>query len=436
MQAGRTADAVSAAEEFCRRSPQPEIYSEYLTMLMHDSRQTSATLRQRHEGFDHQFVVSKARDGIAFPNDPDPERRLRLGYICGEGPGAPSWYFLKPILECRDRKAVHVTWYHSGREHSERTALYRRDSDEWRDVSQDSDDDLVDMIRQDGIDILIDVSGHYDGNRLTLFGQRPAPIQVSFPNYPCTTGCSSIDYILTDRYVCPEGSEAQYSESVLRVPSGYLTYSAPASPEVRTESGECLRFGLFQRPAKFTTEFLDAAAEVLRGCPGAGLLIHYASRELDASDSLACEEWRSQFRLRGVACNRIEFAGRMREYEHLALIGSVDIALDTFHYNGQTTTCECLLMGVPVVSLAGEHHAARVGLSILSRVGLEKFAVGSASEFVEQAVALARDPAKRRELRRSLRGRLLQSTLADGSSVREAEQLLRTVWQRWCAANK
>lgn len=435
IQVGATTEAIAAARAVMQLTSDIQFESEYLVMLLHEESQTAETIREEHENWARRHGSDRA--GVRhWPNPPDPERKLHVGYVCGEGTGAPSYYFLLPLLTMRSRDQFHVVWYHTSRSQGSRTRRYASEVDCWRDVSELKEEEILEQIRRDRIDVLVDVSGQYEGKQLRIFATGAAPVQASFPNYPSTTGVTGIQYIVTDEYVCPFGADSQYVETPVHVAPGYLAYAVPDAPPLTpgpASGGEPITFGMFQRPAKAPGRYWDAVAEIMNRCSRSNLVVHYASRELDAEDSLACGAVRELLKKRGVDANRVRFAGRRSALDHLSVIARSDIALDTFPYNGQTTTCECLLMGVPVVTLYGEYHVARVGLSILSRLDCGGLCAKDVNEYVEIAIRLAHDREQLEQYRTNLRERLTHSSLVSDSSVRSVEDAYRAMWRRWCA---
>jgi predicted O-linked N-acetylglucosamine transferase (SPINDLY family) len=434
MQAGQTPEAIKSGLAALDAVDNAQFASEHLIMRVHDENQTPASLRSAHEAWTRKYIT-RTPPNPNWENTNDPDRRIRIGYVCGEGPGAPSYYFLLPLLNQRDRTLFHVTWYHTTPEQSGRARHYAEEADCFRDVSNLDHVAVAQQIRSDNIDLLVDLSGHYESSQLQIFSMGAAPVQIAFPNYPGTTGLSDIRYLLTDKYVCPPGSEAQYTEHAVRVDPGYLAYAVPPAPAVTPSprhSNGFVTFGIFQRPAKFNPGLWDAVARLLVGTPDSSLLIHYAARELDEENSLAQQALGHQLQTRGIGDNRIQFVGRRSAFEHLNVISRVDIALDTFPYNGQTTTCECLLMGVPVVSRAGSYHVARVARSILERTGCGQLVANSWAEYTTIAANLATDAESLDEYRKALRDRLLKSSLVDGTAVAGVEVAYRAIWKDWC----
>ena len=415
-----------------------EIRSERLHVLLHHPEQTADALRTAHEQWDEGRPRSEASSRV-HRNRPDPGRRLRIGYLCGEFCAAPSQHFLLPLIQLRDRRQFHVTCYGTGWKHDAVTEAYRAAADRWCSAGGLDDAQLAARIRADEIDILVHLSGHYQNHRLMVLDQYPAPLQAIFPNYPSTTGRRAPVHIITDPWVCPEGSEPQYTETPLHVQEGYLTYAPPPSPEIPplpSAGAGWVTFGIFQRPAKYHPAFWDAVAQVLLQCPPSTLLVQFAARELDHPESAVCANFRGILADRGVDPARLQLHGPLDPSENLEFFARADIALDSFPYNGQTTTCECLWMGVPVISLAGRTHVGRVGYSILDRVGLQDLVADSPRAYVECGVRLAADRPRLTELRAALRGRIRASTLMNGDSVRGVKWGYRGLWCDWCRKNQ
>jgi predicted O-linked N-acetylglucosamine transferase (SPINDLY family) len=253
---------------------------------------------------------------------------------------------------------------------------------------------------------------------------------------------NAIDYILTDPWTCPPGSERQYTKQAVPVPSGYFAYEPPlAAPEPAAEPPALrngyVTYGMFQRAPKTNAAFWDTVGRILAGQPQSRLLMHNSDRELMTEGSAGREYFLSSLRARGVDASRVHFRAGLPLREHLALLGEADVALDTFPYNGQTTTCECLWMGVPVITLAGEAHVSRVGAGILNRVGEPSLVASTADEYVATALRMARDLAALRRLRSDLREQFRRSSVFDGSLVtRDIESTYRGAWRAWCAKER
>jgi len=293
---------------------------------------------------------------------------------------------------------------------------------------------MADRIRADGVDILVDLAGHTVNGRLRMFARRAAPVQVSYLGYPDTTGLDTMDYRLTDQWADPAGmTEGHYTESLVRLPGGFLSYGppracpAPGLPPV-LEAGH-LTFGSFNNASKLNPGVIALWSDLLKALPDARLLLK--SQQL--GDAGTRDWFRDRFEANGVSAQRVEFLGwQANGTSHLELYRKVDIGLDPFPYNGTTTTCEALWMGVPVITMAGDRHCARVGVSLLSKTGLDGLIADSARDFVEKAGALAADIGRLRELRAELRERMQASGLTNGRSLAaELEAAYRRMWRDW-----
>ncbi|MGC4051095.1 MAG: tetratricopeptide repeat protein [Paludibaculum sp.] len=414
----------------------PELGASLDWLALHDPHQTAESLLECHRASVRTWC---GPDSASLPhrNTPDPARRIRVGYLSGEFVSNAAYWFLLPWLRCHDPAQVETFYYMAHPQRDRATAQYREIAHNWRDVSSLKTDALARQIQSDSIDILVDLSGHFGTNRLSVFNRRPAPVQFSYPNYPGTTGLSAIDYILTDIWTTPPGSEGEYVETPYRLPSGYFVYHAPGEgsgslpPPVQING--FITFGLFQRPGKLHPAVWNTVAATLHQVPESRLLIHFASAELDDPNSQQVARLLAELSLRGVAANRVRFRGTRAMEAHLATVAEADIALDSFPYTGQTTTCGCLWMGVPVVTLRGHFHAARVTPAILDRMGLGQLAASSEEGYVKTAVNLASDPQTLFDLRSNLRTRMQNSCLTGGDRLaREIEGAYREAWVRWC----
>lgn len=415
----------------------PSLHSFYLSAIFHEPGQSGSTVRAAHE---HWYSLH-ARSAIRYEtynNQPKPDRRLRLAYIGGDFFDSPSYHFLIPFFRHHDHSNFEVFGFDLRNRQDQAQQEFRSLCDNWRDVSVLTDDEVIRQIRRDEIDILVDTTGHYEGNHVQLFASKPAPLQYTFPNYPGTTGLSLFDGIVTDSWVCPAGTEDQYSEQPLRLDSGYLPYAPPPqalplTPLPALRNG-FITFGLFQRPVKISNVCWESIGSLLRALPTARLLIHNSFPALAEVDSRIRLNFIEQLDLQGVSRARLDFAGPTTMENHLKILASADIALDTFPYNGQTTTCECLWMGVPVVSLTGTYHVSRVGHMLLSRLGLPEWSTASPQDYERLALSLALDLVALSHWRTTLRSLFLASPILDGkTTTQQFENAIRTSWRNWCA---
>lgn len=363
--------------------------------------------------------------------------RLKLGYVSPDFMRCPMASFIEPVLAAHDRRELELVCYSSGGQEDEVTRRLRGLCDIWRDISQVRDQDAADRIRADGIDVLVDLAGHTAGGRLQLFARKPAPVQVTWLGYPNTTGLDTIDYRLTDAVADPEGETDRFhSERLVRLPAGFLCYApSPESPEVadapQLKTGH-VTFGCFNDLAKVTPDIVALWSEILRGQPGARLvLIAYG-----LSAESACRDLRQRFQRHGIAPERLDLCPpELSAAGSLAKYREIDIALDTFPFNGATAACEALWMGVPAVTLAGSTHVSRSVASIVSGVGLSELAAASPALYVEIALQLAADPEKRRRLRAGLRAQMRASPLLDAPRfARGLEAAYREMWVKRHAA--
>jgi len=372
----------------------------------------------------------------AHGNSRDPDRRLHIGYVSSDFREHSVSRFLQALLENHDHGNFEIVCYGDVRDPDSTTALLRACADEWHEIIGTTDESLAEMIRGHGIDILVDLMGFTAGNRLLVFARKPAPIQISYLGHPGSTGLATMDYRLTDAVADPPGrTEAFFTEALLRLPRTNWCFAPPANvPDVGpppVSQGHPLCFGSFNKIAKAAPQVLDLWAEILKAVTGSRLLLK--NRVL--ADPPTRQRIGREFERRGISPERLDMAGYEDDLaSHYRMYGRVDIALDTYPYNGTTTTCEAMWMGVPVVTLAGATHLARVGASLLTNVGLGELIASSPQEYISIAAGLAGNHARLQELRGTLRQRMLASSLMDGRQfARDVEAAYRDVWRRWCA---
>jgi len=404
----------------------PEVHSNLLMCLSYDPAVDGAALFKAHDEWAARH--EKPGHGI-FNRSLDPQRLLKVGYVSPDLWTHSVAYFIEPVLEYYDRQRFHVTCYADVENSDETTARLQDHADRWHDTSAMSDDELCDLIRSDGIDILVDLAGHTANNRLPVFGRRAAPVQVSWIGYPATTGLTQMDYRITDDWADPPGeTDSYHSEKLLRLRNGFLCYGTPRDaplPEVDRESRP-LTFGSFNNLSKVTDAVIEVWSAILQEVPDARMLLK--SRQL--ADEGVRERILGVFADQGISENRLDLRARVPSREgHLALYGEVDVALDTFPYDGTTTTCEALWMGVPVVTLSGNLHAGRVGASLLHQCGLDDWVAQTPEEYASLALAVAANLPDRRILREWI----AESGLADAALfTRGFEDSLRLIWRDYC----
>lgn len=421
-------------EAIARQPSYAQAQCSLLDCLPHDPAATSEQVREEHflwadqQGRWDQSLLPE------WPQSRDPQRRLRIGYLSPHLRDHALFRFLAPLLANHDPAQVEVVCYSAAACPDAVTAQAKQLTHNWRDVYALEDRELIETIRQDEIDLLIELAGHTCGTRLGALAERAAPIQISYLGTPNTTGLPTIDYRFTDGMADPPGYEANYREELVRLPGGFLCFAPPtAAPPVRTlpalQRGQ-VTFGSFNGLLTLNEQVVAVWARVLKEVPHSRLLLK--SPALD--DPLARERTAQLFAAEGISGDRLELLGQTRSpLESLDAYNQVDIALDPFPFSGTTTTCEALWMGVPVVTRTGSQHAGRVGASLLSMVGLAEWIARDEQHYVQVAAKMAAHLPQLAELRTLLRSRMMHSRLCDGVSfTRSLERTYRQLWVRWC----
>jgi len=372
----------------------------------------------------------------AHDNDRNPERRLRIGYVSPDFREHPVAFFAESLFAHHDGSQVELFCYSNAPVADRFTERFRQLAGHWHQIRGLTDEQAVALIREDRIDILIDLAGHTADHRLLLFARKPAPVQGTYLGYCDTTGLAAMDFRLTDEHADPAGlTEHLHSERLVRLPGSAWCFRSPEdAPEVAPapllRAGH-VTFGCFNALPKISPATVALWAEILRASPESRLLLKAATlRDRGAQRCL-----RAAMAKAGIAPDRVDLLGPTpTNCAHLANYARVDIALDTFPYHGTTTTCDALYMGVPVVTLAGKTHAARVGVSLLMNLGLQELIASSAEDYAAIALAFAEDVPRLVAMRATLRARMAASPLQDAPSfARNVETAYRQVWRDWCA---
>jgi len=341
--------------------------------------------------------------------------KITVGYLSPDFREHSVSSFIRPVIVNHDRERFRVICYHCGPEKDRTTMQFSEMAEFWRDITDMSDADAYSLIADDNVDILVELAGHTAWNRLQLMAMRPAGINVSWIGYPHSTGLSGIDFRLTDAMADPPGlSEPLSTERLARLPGCFLCYSPPVDSPLPSFAPPMLEngfvtFGSFNNPGKITPKILGCWRALLKAVPESRLMLKGEAFD----DPEACSDMLERFSLPE---ERVITAGWTPDRRsHLALYNHVDIALDTWPYNGTTTTCEALWMGVPVITLAGSHHASRVGATLLSAAGLGMFICKSAEEYLRKGIELSGNPGLLEWSRRNLRKMVSASPLMDGA---------------------
>ncbi|MBU1695287.1 MAG: tetratricopeptide repeat protein [Verrucomicrobia bacterium] len=375
-----------------------------------------------------------APENPPYPNEPAPDRKLRVGYVSPDFRWHAVAHFARPVLAAHDREQVEVWCYAEYAAADLNTLRFKEIADHWRPTKGVSDEDLARRIHEDRIDILVDLAGHSAHNRLLVFGRRPAPVQVSWLGYCNSTGVRAIGYRITDAFCDPPGPADELSrEKLVRLPCGFHCYQPPEEdPPVRPAPclrNGCVTFGSFNNFRKHTPAVVSLWARVLHAVPGSRLLmktgdyVHVGIRRF----------FLEAFASHGIGPDRVRLAtATLATSRHQDLFGQVDICLDPFPYNGTTTTCDALWMGVPVVTLEGRLHRARVGGDLLTRVGHPEWIGATPEDYVRIARDLASDAPALNAIRPRLREDMRRSALCDGRRIAEAlEDAYRGMWHEW-----
>jgi predicted O-linked N-acetylglucosamine transferase (SPINDLY family) len=369
-------------------------------------------------------------------NDPDPDRPLRIGYLCADFKMHSVSYNFEALLEKTDPRQVQNFGYGSVDAPDHVTRRIASKFHVYRSVYGLDDKAVADLVQRDRIDILASVAGHTAGHRMTVLAYKPAPLQVDYQSID-TSGIQQVDYRVTDDLLDPSGEESYYVEQLVHLGGGVVCYRPPEfAPEVGplpSLSQGFVTFGSFNGTQKIHPGVVSLWAGVLRAVPSSRLMMKCTGGD----DPHLAGHYLRLFDQEGISRDRIRIRGWLRPESHLDPYHEVDIALDTVPFNGCVTTLEGLWMGVPVVTLKGRKLVSRVGLTILSRVGLERLVASTPRQYVELAAGLARNPAVLARIRSSLRSRMAASPLCDADRyAREMEAAYRQMWRRWCQEQK
>ena len=385
---------------------------------------------QEHVRWNEQHARPLAPAVLHHSNDPSPDRRLRIGYVSPDLHEHPVGRFVLPLLSKHDHEQFEVFCYSDVPRGDAMTDRIRQHADVWRDMHNQRDEQLIRQIRDDQIDVLVDLTSHTADNRLLVFARKPAPVQVTYLAYCSTTGLDTMDYRLTDAYLDPpELDDRWYSEKSVRLRS-YWCYQPPELGDTETVrplgAGGRITFGCLNNYCKVTPATLEMWARLLAQVPDSRLLVYSPpGSHREVAQKMLTEA--------DVDPNRLQFVLRVSPRQYFEQYRQIDIALDPFPYGGGTTTCDALWMGVPVVSLAGQTAVSRAGLSILSNIGLPELVAHTPEQYVQIAADLARDLPRLQQIRAGLRTRMQSSPLMDAAGfARELEQAYRQIWQRWC----
>jgi predicted O-linked N-acetylglucosamine transferase (SPINDLY family) len=432
-------DAAAAAQTFeetlTLRPEMAAIYSNVLFELTYLPDLPAQALFDRHRDWAQRYEAPFAARRYVHPRGDDPERRLHIGYISGDFCNHPVGTLFRGIVRHHSLADFEIHCYSNFHKEDGITREIRDQVDRWCDVSLQEVELVAQQIHDDGIDILIDLSGHTALNRLPAMVFKPAPIQATWIGYFHSTGLESIDYFITDPYTSPRGCGQHFSETPVYLPHSRFCYTPPdyATPCVDRDPADGIVFGSFNRLSKITPPVIAAWAAILAGTPGSRLLLK--TRGVD--ESPAADMLRARFAACGIGAERLVLRAAGGHERMFMEYGDIDIALDPFPFTGGITSFEAMWMGVPVITLAGQSVVARQTTAMLANIDLADLSFADVDAYVAGAIRLAGDETRRIALRRTLRPRMQASPLCTGKAfARDLEALYRRMWRAWCAGQK
>lgn len=372
-------------------------------------------------------------------NSLEPHRKLRIGYISPDFRNHSVTFYFESLLDGHDRNKFEIYGYGSIEKPDQTTERLIDKFDFYRDIYKVGDKEVVELIRSDSIDILVDLAGHTGGTRLHVLAYKPAPIQVTYLGYPNTTGMTQVDYRLTDAVADTPDRQQYYTEKLVFLPNGFLCYNPgelqPTVKSLPMSHEDYITFGCFNNIAKLSPVIVKIWIEILNSVPNSRLMLKF----FEGLGSEVREYYYNLFAEHGLENpkERLIISGWLIPSQHLEVYNSIDIALDTYPYNGTTTTCQALLMGVPVITLVGSRHSSRVGLDILSRLDMQFFAAQTPEEYVKKAIVLASKPEALTKIRETMRKRLAASPLCSPEIItNDIENAYRQMWHDYCRSKE
>lgn len=431
---GRLEEAIACYRQALSLNPDStSAYSNLLYTMQYMDTVTPAEVFSEHMRYAEYFETPLKAHWQPHTNSRDPERRLRIGYVSADLYNHAVAFFIEPILANHDKSRVEIYCYYNHIKHDAHTDQIAAHADHWLACSKISDEKLAERIRADGIDILVDLSGHTGYNRLTVFARKPAPVQVTWIGYPGSTGLTAMDYRITNAEMDPPGlTERYHSESLVRMPDSGVAYRAAAGcPSINplpALTADTFVFASLNNLIKINSSVTHLWARILKALPHARLMLG------NVTDDGIRRRVIEQFGQAGVEADRLILQPRMALSAYLALHHTIDLALDPFPYNGGTTTMHSLWMGVPVITLAGEHMVSRCAVPLLSRVGLSDFITHNEEDYFQLAMRMAQDLPGLDRIRQSLREQMSASNYGPETVTRHLEAAYREMWRTWCSS--
>lgn len=425
------------ALKYCDNEDKVQIYSNYLLSLNYNRAYSNEEIFLEHKKY-NDILKHDSSKVIRYRDTFNMNRKIRLGYMSSDFKQHPVMYFAAGPIVGHNERDFEVYCYSNVLKTDGITDGLRNYIKNWRDISQMNNEEVNKLIVEDEIDILIDLGGHTGKNRLAIFSEKPAPVQVTWIGYPNTTGLNTIDYRITDNYADPlQNGHMYHTEKLIRMPKSFLCYSAGEFPEVKDvipyKRNNKITFASFNNFTKVTEDAIRVWSDILKKVERSTLILKSEIFE----DKIIEQDTLKRFEEYGVDNEQIKLLTSDKKFkDHLNRYNDVDIALDTFPYNGTTTTCEAMYMGVPVITLAGDRHVARVGVSLLSNVGLTELIAYSEAEYIEKAVNLAKDIEGLEKIKLSLRKKTIDSPIMKVDAfVLDLEEIYKTMWKNYCNEN-
>jgi protein O-GlcNAc transferase len=409
-----------------------ELHSNRLFLLHFLSQYDPASLLQEHSEWNQKHAKALGENIPPHDNDRSPDRKLRMGYVSADFRQHRVGLSIEPLIARHDRDHFEIACFYNSNTEDLVTDRIRGQVDHWHKIAGLTDAQVVELIRDQKIDILVDLSLHMAANRLLVFARKPAPIQVTYLGYPGTTGLSTIDYRLSDPFLDPEGTDQWYTEKTIRLPRTYLCWRWNSKEEpvgaLPASAKGYITFGSLNNFCKVTPQVLQTWGLLMSQVPESRLILRCPSEETGQRAKEALMDF-------GVHPNRLELVGRLPWDEYVQLFNRQDIGLDPFPYPGHMTSLDGLWMGVPVVTLEGKTAASRGGASILQNLGLGELIAQDTKQYVEIGRQLSSDLSRLSSIRASLRNRLRNSPLMDETRfARDVEEAYRRMWRTWCGA--
>jgi protein O-GlcNAc transferase len=431
---GQLDEAISCYRRALQLRPDALItHDNLLLALLYHPASTRESLFHECQLWNLQHAAPLASLIQPHQNKKDPGRRLRIGYISPDIANHPVGRFILPLLANHNREEFEIVCYSQIRIPDSMTSQIQRHTSQWRNIFGLTDEQVAAQIRNDQIDILVDLAMHTSKNRQLVFARKPAPVQVAYLGYAGASAVDKIDYRFTDPYLDPDkGDDRFYPQKSFRLAGTYWCYQQTLADvqvnELPALSDSAITFGSLNNLTKITDLALDAWMQILQQIPTARLLMHAPAGQ--ARDRIV-----RLMQQQGLSSDRIEMLARTSPSEYLRFYHRIDIALDPFPFCGGATTCDALWMGVPVVTLAGQTPVGRAGVSILTNAGLPNLIANTTERYIQMAVDLASDLSKLADLRATMRDRIQRSRLMDGRRfAADIESAYRWMWKQWSAA--